>query len=336
MKKKLFGYVAAVTLSAALIAGCNGAANVSGNKSKPKLIRLGDVVAEDNPETAAEKFFAKRVSELTNGQYQVQVFSNSVLGSHSSMNKQVRDGSLEMTVTSSADLTEFDNKLSIFSLPYLVDSKEKLFKLEEGKLGEVYAKTAEKYGFKILGFFDSGSRNIYSKGGPVSSPDDVAKRHLRLRVISNPVMIDTINAMGAQAVPLNPSEIYNAIQQGVVDGAENSVTFYLTQKHNEIAPYFNETNHFFSVDPFMVSLKWFNSLPADIQKSIEQAASETIKYEREQWAKAEQENIKKAEELGVKINRNVDVAAFKKALQPVLDKYGPEFGEMYQILKQNQ
>lgn len=336
MKTKVFGMIALAALTTLLIAGCNTSKDASANKAKPVTIRLGDVVADDNPETSAEKYFAKRVSELTNGQYQVQVFSNSTLGSHSSMNKQVRDGSLEMTVTASADLAEFDNKFSIFSLPYLVDSKEKLFKLEDGKLGEAYAKLGEQYGFKILGFFDSGSRNIYSKTGPISSPDDIAKKHLRLRVIANTVMIDTINAMGAQAVPLNTNEIYNAIQQGVVDGAENSITFYLTQKHNEIAPYFNETNHFFSVDPFMVSLKWFNSLPADIQKSIEQAGAEAIKYEREQWAKAEQENMKKAESLGVKINQNVDIAAFKKALQPVLDKHGPEFGELYQIVKEGQ
>jgi tripartite ATP-independent transporter DctP family solute receptor len=324
-------------LSSIMLSGCSNAKDTaSAGNAQTKTIRLGDVVADDNPETTAEKFLSKRLGELTNGRYTIKVYSNSVLGPHASMNKQVRDGTLEMTVSASADLASFDKKLSIFSLPYMFDSKEKLFKALDGKLGEAYAKVAEQYGLKILGYFDSGSRNIYEKKGPIKSPDDITKMHLRLRTIPNPVMNETVNAMGAQAVPLSTSEIYNGIQQGVVDGAENSITFYLTQKHNEIAPYFNLTQHFFSIDPLMVSLKWFNSLsPAD-QKAIEQAGKETIKFEREEWAKVEEQNMKKAESLNVKINKDVDVAAFQKKVQPVWDKYGPDFGDLYKILKESQ
>ncbi|MEX2460490.1 MAG: TRAP transporter substrate-binding protein [Paenibacillaceae bacterium] len=340
-KQMVLSLMGTMLLTSVALTGCGSSKGVSKEgassaKPAPIVIRLGDVVAEDNPETTAEKFFAKRVSELTDGRYEVKVYSNAVLGPHTSMNKQVSTGSLEMTVTSSADLAEFDKSLSILSLPYLFDSKEKLFKAEDGNLGKAYGAIAEKYGLKIIGFFDSGSRNIYNKKGPIQTPDDIKKQNLRLRAIANPVMIDTLNTLGAQTVPLNTSEIYNAISQGVVDGAENSITFYLTQKHNEIAQYFSLTNHFFSIDPFMVSLKWFNSLPADIQKSITQAGEETIKFEREEWAKVEEENFKKAESLGAKINKDVDIAAFQKKVQPVWEKYGTQFGELYQILKDSQ
>jgi tripartite ATP-independent transporter DctP family solute receptor len=306
------------------------------SKPKPIIIRLGDVVADDSPLTAAQKFFGKRVSELTNAKYEVQVFPNSTLGSHSTMNKQVSEGTLEMAGTNSADMVEYDKSLSILSLPYLFDSKAKLFKELDAKFGKAYSAVTEKYGFKILGYFDSGARNIYDKKGAIKTPDDIKKMNLRLRTIPNPVMIDTMNALGAQAVPLNTSEIYNAIQQGVVDGAENSITFFITSKHNEIAPYFNLTNHIFSIDLLMISAKWFNALPADDQKAITQAGEDAVKFEREEWAKIEDQNLKQAESLGVKINRDVDVAAFKSKVQPVWDKYSLQFGELYQILKNSQ
>ena len=311
------------------------AAPTAANNGPVVTVRLGDVVTEDNPEYKAHQFFAKRLSELTNGKYQVKMFMNSTLGGATQMNEQLRSGSLEMSKSGAAFLSTYDKRFSIWSLPYMFTTEQKLFAAQDGALGDAYDKVAQQYGFKVLGIYYSGDRDIYNKKGPIKTPDDLKNMKIRLRTMPDPVMIDTINAMGAQATPLEAGEIYNAIQQGVVDGAENSVTFYLTQKHNEVAPYFSLTHHFFSIDPLLVSLKWFNAQPADAQKAIVQAGKETIPMERKVWDEGDAANYVVAKNAGVKINE-ADVPAFQKAVQPVWDKYGPGMGELYTILKQSQ
>lgn len=300
-----------------------------------KIVRIGDTITEDNPEYPAHQFFGKRLSELTKGGYEVKIFPNSVLGGHTQMNEQLASGALEMAKSGSGFMSTYDKKFSIFSLPYLYGSEEKLFAAQDGKLGQAYADLAAKYGLKVLGFYYSGTRNMYNRKVAINTPDDLKKNNIRLRSQPDPVMLDSFNTLGAQATPMEAGEVYNGIQQGVIDGAENSVTWYLTQKHFEVAPYFSKTQHLFSVDPFMVSLKWYNSLPADVQSAIVQAAKETIPYERKIWDEGDAKNFEKAKASGVKLNE-ADIPSFQKAAKPLWDKYGPDFGEFMDIVKAGQ
>lgn len=325
--------VLALVVLAAFVAGLQ--ATAQGATAAVKTVRIGDVVTEDNPEYVGYQFFAKRLAELTNGEYQTKMFMNGVLGGHTQLNEQIRAGSLEMTETGASFLSSFDKRLALWGLPFEFTSTDKLFAAQDGALGKAYADICEKYGFKVLGYLYSGSRSIYNRKGPIHTPDDIKKMSLRLRSIPDAVMIDTLNAMGAQATPLEAAETYNAIQQGVVDGAENSVTYYLTSKHNEVAPFFSKTNHFFSVDPFLVSLKWFNAQSPEAQKAILQAGKETIPYERKVWVEGDAKNFALAAKAGVKIN-DTDAGAFQKITRPVWDKYGPALGELYTILKNSQ
>jgi len=299
------------------------------------VIRLGDTGTEQNPEFFAHQLFAKRVAELTNGQVAVKIFMNAQLGGHTQMNEQVASGALEIAKTGGAFMSTYDKRLSIWSLPYSFPSLEKLYAAFDGKLGQAYGAIAEKYGFKLLGLYYSGTRDFYNKKGLIRTPDDLKKLELRIRSMPDPVMIDTFNILGAQATPMEANEVYNGIQQGVIDGAENSITWYLTMKHFEVAPYFSLTHHFYSVDPLFVSLKWLNQQTPAIQKAILQAGKETIPFERKAWAEDEQKNYEQAKTLGVKIN-DADIPAFQKAARPVLEKYAPSLGELYPILKEYQ
>ncbi len=336
-RRRLVLTLAVLTLVAVLMPGFvfGPQSTAQAATKEVKIVRIGDVVTENNPEYLGYQFFAKRLSELTNGEYQVKTFMNGVLGGHTQLNEQVRAGSLEMTETGASFLSSFDKRLALWGLPFEFTSTEKLFAAQDGTLGKAYADICEKYGFKVLGYLYSGSRSIYNRKGPIHTPDDIKRMNLRLRSIPDAVMIDTLNAMGAQATPLEAAETYNAIQQGVVDGAENSITYYLTTKHNEVAPFFSKTNHFFSVDPFLVSVKWFNAQPPEAQRAILQAGKETIPYERKAWVEGDAKNFALAVRAGVKIN-DTDAAAFQKATRPVWDKYGPALGELYTILKNSQ
>src|ERR1700693_5499627 len=324
---------AAAALGGALLAP--SFASIGFAQTKTKTVRLGDVVATDNPEYAAHELFAKRFGELTRGEYEVKIFPNSVLGGHTVMNEQVRSGTLELAKSGQGFLTSYDKRLGVINLPFLYANSPKLFRALDGKLGKAYGDVIEQYGFKVLGFYDSGIRNVYNKKGPVRTPDDVKKLNLRLRSQPDKVMIATLNLIGAQAVPLQAGEVYNAISQGVVDGAENNINYYLTTKHNEVAQYYSKTRHFFGTDPFFASLKWYSDLTPTVQKALLQAGREATAFERKTSAAEERRSYERCPALGVKLNE-CDVEAFRRVALPVWNDFAGDLGSLFDVLKETQ
>ncbi|HEY0798256.1 MAG TPA: DctP family TRAP transporter solute-binding subunit [Candidatus Baltobacteraceae bacterium] len=297
----------------------------------PITVRLGDVVVDGDPEADAHKFFAQRFSDLTKGKYQVKIFLNSTLGSPQNMNEQCASGTLEIVKSGSAPLTTYDPRLDAINLPFTYSSQAKMFAALDGKLGAAYGDIIAPHGFKMLGFYDSGIRNLYNKKGPVFFPEDIKIMGLRIRVQPSKVFIATFNALGAQAVPLAPSEIYNAIQQGVVDGAENNINFFLSNKHNEVAPYYSQTHHQFGNDVLCASAKWYASLPSADQTALTQAAQDTVAFERKAKADGTKVAYAQCAGLGVKVNE-ADIPKFQAAVKPVWEQFKDSLGNMYDIV----
>jgi tripartite ATP-independent transporter DctP family solute receptor len=301
-----------------------------------EVIRLGSCDPEATlPIFLGHQLFAKRVAELTNGQIEVRIFMNSQLGGGTKLYEQVAAGTLELGECGSGFTSSYDKRFSIWSLPYMVPSAERLFEAQDGKLGQAYGALSEKYGFKLVEFFYAGSRSLFNRKGPVRVPEDIKKMGLRCRVMPDPLMIDTLNAMGCRATPMELGEIYKGIQQGVIDGADQPITGYLAMKFNEVAPFFSLTHTFYAVDPVLASLKWFNQQKPEIQKALLQAGKEAVAFERNAYIEADQKSYETAKGLGVKINE-VDIPAFQKIVRPVVDKYGAALGELYPILKEYQ
>jgi TRAP-type transport system periplasmic protein len=329
MRRRLFLSAALATAAGAggLLAGCGGGGSGKDGKTD---VRLGDTVAESNPEIASERYFGERLAALTQNRYEVKVFPNSTLGDHNRMNEQVRQGTLQMTKTLSANLTAFDKRIGVLSLPYLVAKQDSLFAALDGELGKQLGAILETYDLKVLGFFDSGSRNVYNAKRAIRTPADL--KGLRIRVPQDPVAIDTFNTLGAQATPLATNEIYSALQQGVIDGAENNPIFYVTNKHVEEAKFWSWTRHQFGTDTVLVSKKWFADQPADVQDALVQAGSEAQKRERELWQAETTKYVDQAAEKGATMNDDVDIAAFQAAVQPVLDKHRSDFADLLKLL----
>ena len=301
----------------------------------PITVRVGDVTTTDNPEYFAHQFFAKRIAEATKGEYEVKIFPNSVLGGHTQMNEQVRNGTLEMAKSGQGFPTTYDKRLAIVNLPYLYTTRPKLYAALDGKLGEAYAKVAEQYGFVTLGFYDSGIRNVYNRKGAFKTPEEFAAMKLKIRVQPDQIMIATFNLLGAQSTPLEFAEVYNALQQGVVDAAENSVPYYISMKHIEVAKYFTKTQHLFGIDPLFASAKWFNAQPAAAQKIFRDAAREAVAYERDIWLKAEEADYGRATKAGTLINE-ADIPAFQRKVKAIWEQNKATFGEMYDIVQATQ
>ncbi|WP_327010345.1 TRAP transporter substrate-binding protein [Dactylosporangium sp. NBC_01737] len=313
-----------------LLAGCGSSSDGGSSGGGKTDVRLGDTVNDTNPEIAAEKFFGERLAALSKNRYEVKVFPNGTLGDHNRMNEQVRAGSLQMTKTLFANLTAFDKKLGVLSLPYAFPKQDDLFTALDGALGKQLGTILEGYDLKVLAYFDSGSRNVYNKKRPIKTPADL--RGLRIRVPQDAVAIDTFNTLGAQATPLATNEIYSALQQGVIDGAENNPIFYVTNKHVEEAKNWSWTRHQYGVDALLVSRKWFAEQPKDMQDLFVQAGLETQSHERALWRNETDGYVKQAGDKGAKINDDVDTAAFVQAVKPVLDKNRATFGDLMKLL----
>ena len=312
------------------LAAAVGATAGCGKKSGNTTIRLGDTVADDNPEIAAEKFFGDQLKSLTGGKYEVKVFPNGTLGDANRMNEQVRSGTLQMTKSLFSNLTAFDKRLGVLSLPYAFPNPDDGFASLAGDLGARCKAILEKYDLVVLGFFYTGTRNVYNSKRAVRTPADL--KGLRLRVPQDPVAIDAFNTLGAQATPLAATEIYSALQQGVIDGAENNPIYYVSSKQVEEAKLFSWTRHQLGVDALLVGKKFFDSQPSDVRDALVQAGKATQDHERQLWTAQTDTFVKQAADAGAKFNDDVDVPAFQAALKPVFDKYRGTFGDLMKLL----
>ena len=307
------------------LAGCG-----KGTGGDTTTVRIGDDVAADNPEVTAEKYFGDQLKSLTSGKYAVKVFPNATLGDSNRMNEQVRSGTLQMAKSLFSNLTSFDKRLGVLSLPYAFPKADDSITALGGELGNQLKSILDAAGLTVLAWFYTGNRNVYNTKRPVHHAADL--KGLRLRVPQSAVTIDAFNTLGAQATPLAATEIYSALQQGVIDGAENNPIYYVSSKQFEEAKNFSWTRHQAGVDVLMVGKKFFGDQPKSVQDAMVQAGHQTEQREKQLWDAQTDSFLKKATAGGVKFNDDVDVASFQSALKPVFDKYRGDFGDLMKLL----
>jgi tripartite ATP-independent transporter DctP family solute receptor len=294
------------------------------------VLRMGHALADDHPESQAFFEFSKRVKEKTNGRVDVQVFNNAQLGNERDMLEGCQIGSVDMTKVISSVLTGFIPQTKVFDMPYLFRDRAHFHKFATGPVAAKFNdELLPKAGFKGLALLDAGIRGVYNTKRPINKPEDL--KGLKIRVPESPVIIQTFNVLGANATPLPVGEIYNALQQGVIDAAENAPVFVNSQKHYEIAKFFSETNHFIIPDFWVISTKTWQKLPPDIQKIIAETAVEIQQYEFKLWMDSEDKAVVTLKANGMKFN-SVDIAPFQKAVEPVYKRYEKDLDQA--ILKQ--
>lgn len=273
---------------------------------------------------AAAQVFAKKVEELTQGRYKVQVFCCSQLGNDPKNIEQLALGGIDFTVSSTGSYAPHVPSLNLTMMPFLVDSYAQGWKLyDESKwLQAQFAKAPEK-GFRFLATWEAGFRSMTTKD-PLNSPADAAGK--KLRTFPNEMMRWTLEAMGfnIQIMPL--PEVYLAIQQGAVSGQENPVDTIFSNKFYEVAPNVTLTNHVYSPIPLAISEKtWAKLSPAD-QKAMVEAGQAAAKFSREMISGNDANQLKEMTAKGAKVNARPDVAAFRTAVQPVYAKAREKYG----------
>ncbi|WP_163517495.1 TRAP transporter substrate-binding protein [Gelidibacter japonicus] len=297
-----------------------------------KTIKLAHGLDETHPVHRAMVFMGQELEKKSEGTLKIDVYPNQQLGSERQCLELLQIGSLGMTKVSAAVMENFSPNMKVFGLPYLFKNRAQTFRVLDGPIGKELLDGGEKYWLKGLGYYDAGSRSFYTVKSPIEKPDDL--KGLKIRVMESVTAMNMIKSMGGAPTPISSGELYTALQQGVVDGAENNPpTFYLTREY-EVCKYFSLDEHTTIPDVLIMSTHLWNSLNEEEQGWVQEAADASVQYQRKLWANAEEEALAAVEKAGVTISRP-DKTPFMEKVTSVYDSYRDNT-EIYSLIKRIQ
>lgn len=294
-----------------LLAGCS-------ERSSVEVIKLGHALDVNHSVHKAMVFMAEEVEAKSNGQMRIDVYPNGQLGSERELLELLQIGSIGMTKASAAVLESFMPAMEAVNLPYVFHSKEHSRKVLEGAIGRELLASGEEFWMRGLCFYDAGSRSFYSKDKPIMKPEDL--QGLKVRVQPSVSAIQMVRLLGGSATPIPFGELYTALQQGVVDAAENNPpSLYLT-RHYEVCPYYTVNEHTFVPDVMLVSTHTWNDLDEEQKTWLSEAAFASSVYQRDLWEQSEEEALDAMRKQGVEI-LYPDKGPFIEKVKPMLDAF---------------
>jgi C4-dicarboxylate-binding protein DctP len=294
---------------------------------QPIVIKFSHVVAHDTPKGLAAEYFKKRAEELTKGKVKVEVYANSTLYKDKEEMEALQLGAVQMLAPSLAKFGPLGVKeFEVFDLPYLFDNYAELHKVTQGPVGQQLLNKLDAKGIHGLAFWDNGFKS-FSANTPIKTPADLKGKKLRIQ--SSKVLEEEIRSLGGLPQVMAFSEVYQALQTGVVDGTENPISNLYTQKMHEVQKYLTITDHGYLGYAVIVNKKFWDGLPGDVRGQLETAMKDATGYANkiaeEQNAK-DLEAVKKSGKTQVYVPTKEERAAFKKALVPVHKKMESRIG----------
>lgn len=317
-----------ICLSVAWLSGC------SALKNQKKIIRIAIGQSETHPEYLGLVEFKNYVEEHLGDDYTVEIFPNELLGSTQKAIELTQTGAVDFTVAGAANLETFTSAYEIFSMPYLFDSVEAYFATMENEeyMKNLYQST-EEAGFQTVTWYYVGTRNFYGKT-PINTPEDLNGK--KIRVQQSPASIAMTKALGAAAAPMSFGEVYTAIQQGVIDGAENNELALTNNKHGEVAKYYSYTLHQMIPDMLIVNERFWEGLSEKEREVFQEAARISTEKECEEWDKQVEEAKQTASEQMKVQFLEIDIQPFKekaKKVQTQLLEENESIRELYQQIQ---
>lgn len=335
-RRKVIGWLLiAVMLATGVIAGCARPtpedAGSDMDEEKTYVFKVGHNNPADHYYHIGLERFAELVDQKTGGRVEIQIFPADQLGGQRQEVEGLTVGTHDMVLTSSMVISNFNDAIGVFDLPFIFSDRDHVYRVLDGEIGQEVAAELEKTGFKVLGYWENGFRYITNSVRPIEKPEDLAG--LKIRVPESEVYLDTFTTLGAAATPIAFDELFSSLQLGVVDGQENPAGHVIHNAFYEVQDYMSLTGHFYTAEPLLMSLKLFNSLPADIQTALLEAGEEARDYERQLSIDEESLHLKQVVEKGMTLTENPDIEAFQKAVQPVYDKYREKYGSMIERIQ---
>jgi tripartite ATP-independent transporter DctP family solute receptor len=258
-----------------------GGISSCGELSNQKVVYLAHTLPTSHPVHQGMEVFAKKVMESSGGKLSVKIFPDGQLGTEREVLELLQIGSIAMTKVSAATMANFAPEYKVMGVPYLFRDKAHLFKVLEGKTGEAILSSGTEFLLRGLCFYDAGSRSFYTKEKPIKTPDDLSG--LKIRVMNHQMSVDMVNQMGGSATPMAYGELYTALQQGVVDGAENNPPSFVTSRHYEVCKYYTLDEHSSIPDVLVIGTKYWEGLSAEEQTWMKEAAAFSSKAQQEFW-----------------------------------------------------
>jgi tripartite ATP-independent transporter DctP family solute receptor len=319
-------------VGAAAVAACLLA--VPAQAQQKQVIKATDVHPLGYPTVEAIVRMGAKLEKATNGRYTLQMFPSMQLGGEKEMIEQAQVGALQIARISVGPMGPIVDELNVFNMPFVFRDEQHMRKVIDGPIGqEMLAKLTNEPRTRLvaLGWMDAGTRNVYSDK-PVTKPADL--KGMKIRMMGNPVFVETMNAMGGNGIAMGFNELHQALQTGVVDGAENNEPTLFAQNHYQTpkGKVYSLTGHLIIPEIFVYSKVSWDKLPKADQDLIRKYSREAQLEQRELWDKYVGEATAKLKAAGIQFVK-ADKEAFYKATQPVRDKYGAKYAGLIQKIR---
>jgi tripartite ATP-independent transporter DctP family solute receptor len=283
-------------------------------------IKIGHVGEPGSIFALSSEEFAKRANAKLGSKAKVVVFGSSQLGGDRELIQKLKLGTVEMAVPSTVMSTEVD-LFGIFELPYLVKDRKHMARIEKDVFWPALAPAAEQKGLKILAVWENGFRHITNSRQPINTPADL--KGIKLRVPEGKWRVKMFQAYGANPSPMKFSEVFVALQTGVMDGQENPFTQIYSAKFQEVQKYLSLTGHVYTPAYVTVGARKFASLPEDVRKILEDTAKETQAFVYQAAERDDTDLLNKLKAAGMQVNQ-ADKNAFIQASKPIYEEFAKE------------
>ena len=283
-------------------------------------LKLGHVAEPGSLIAASADEFARRANARLGGRAKVVVFGSSQLGGDKELLQKVKLGTIDMAEPSTVMSSEADI-FGVFEMPYLVKDRDHMKRIEKELFWSKFEPEAEKKGIKVLAVWENGYRHITNNKHPINVPSDL--KGIKLRVPEGKWRVKMFQAYGANPSPMKYSEVFTALQTGVMDGQENPLAQIASAKFYEVQKYLSITGHVYSPSYLVVSTKKWPTLPADVRKILEETAKDTQAFVYDKAAKDDEELLAKMKTAGIQVN-SANKDAFIAASKAVYDEYAKE------------
>lgn len=308
---------------ASAAAGSLGALGTFPAIAQSKLVlKATDVHPLGYPTVEAVVSMGKKLEAATNGRISIQMYPSMQLGGEKEMIEQAQVGAIQLARISVGPMGPLVPEMNVFNLPFIFRDNAHMEKVIDGAIGdELLKKLSDHPTANLIGlcWMNAGSRNVYNNKKPILTVEDL--KGLKIRMMGNPLFVDTMNALGGNGVAMGYDQLINAMQTGVVDGAENNEPSYESGQHYRYAKYYSKTGHLMIPEILVFSKKSWNELSKDDQALIMKLAKEAQQEERKLWYQREEASLKKMVEAGTEVNEIKDKKAFQEAVKPVWEKY---------------
>lgn len=288
------------------------------NNSAIKTIKLGHGLDISHPVHKGMVYMSKKLSEKSKGKLAIQIYPNQQLGTERELVELLQIGSVGITKVSASVLENFAPSYSVLSVPFIFDNEQHRFNVLEGAIGKEILNDGRNFWFQGLCFYDAGSRSFYTKDKPIRTPADLEGQ--KIRVMESQTAMNMVKALGGSPTPISFGELYTALQQGVVDGAENNPPSFYTSRHYEVSKYYTINEHTSVPDVLIISTHVWDKLNDQERRWLQEAADESAIFQKKLWKDASEEALKKVIEAGVEVIYP-DKNAFQNKVEDLYREY---------------